>query len=462
VQAVILSRDRNTIFALSSGRPPAAIAVIRISGPAARLALQATCGRVPEPRRVTFARLRDQTGQELIDEALVLWFPAPNSETGEDMAELQVHGGRAIVARIFGVLGQLEGFRLAEAGEFTRRAFENGRLDLTAVEGLADLIDADTEAQRRQAFRQFRGLLGNRAETWRGRLIEALALVEAGIDFSDEEDVPADLVVRAFEIIRPLAAEIRQSGAGQGERLREGLRVAIAGPPNVGKSTLLNRLARREAAIVSPHAGTTRDVIEVHLDLAGFPVTLRDTAGLRDAADLVEQEGVRRAWDAVTDADLVLWVVDAAGMEAGLALAGQQAPGTSSGHWVILNKADLLPPGAGPKLAAQFAQRLGGKALLTISAISGTGVDELVQALARFAESFFTAEPALVTRERHRVALREASEALDGALRLGPQGGDELVAEQIRLATRALERLTGRIGVEDILDVIFRDFCIGK
>jgi tRNA modification GTPase len=458
-QADNLSRDRNTIFALSSGRPPAAIAVIRISGPGARLALLTTCGRVPEPRRATFARLRDPASQELIDEALVLWFPAPHSETGEDMAELQVHGGRAIVAQVFGVLGRLEGFRLAEAGEFTRRAFENGRLDLTAVEGLADLIDADTEAQRRQAFRQFRGLLGNRAETWRGRLIEALAQVEAGIDFSDEE-VPADLALRALEIVRPLAAEIRQAGAGQGERLREGLRVAIAGPPNVGKSTLLNRLARREAAIVSPHAGTTRDVIEVHLDLAGFPVTLRDTAGLRDAADPVEQEGVRRAWNAVTDANLVLWVVDAAEIEAGLALAHQQA--AEAEHWFVLNKADLLAPGAERKLAARWADRLRGKTLLTISATSGAGVDELVAALTGFAERFFTAEPALVTRERHRVALREAVEALDGALRLGPHGGEELVAEHIRLATRALERLTGRIGVEDILDVIFRDFCIGK
>jgi tRNA modification GTPase len=453
---------RNTIFALSSGRPPAAIAVIRISGPGARLGLMATFGRVPEPRRATLARLRDPASQEMIDEALVLWFPGPSSETGEDMAELQVHGGRAIVARVFALLGRLDGFRLAQPGEFTRRAFENGRLDLTAVEGLADLINADTEAQRRQAFRQFKGLLGNRAETWRGRLVEALALVEAGIDFSDEGDVPGDLMVRAFEIIRPLAREIQDAGSGQGERLREGLAVAIAGPPNVGKSTLLNRLAQRDAAIVSPHAGTTRDVIEVHLDLAGFPVTLRDTAGLRDAIDPVEQEGVRRAWDAVTDADLVLWVVDAAGLDTGLALAQRRAPGAGTPLWIVLNKADLLAPGAGQELALRVAERLGVNPLLTISAITGAGIDDLVRSLAKFAEEFFTAEPALVTRERHRVALQESGQALDGALRLGPLGGEELVAEQIRLATRALERLTGRIGVEDILDVIFRDFCIGK
>jgi tRNA modification GTPase len=463
-QAATLTPDRDTIFALSSGRPPAAIAVIRISGPGARLALTATCGRIPDPRRATFARLRDPASQELIDEALVLWFPGPSSETGEDMAELQVHGGRAIVAELFGVLGRLEGFRLAEPGEFTRRAFENGHLDLTAVEGLADLIDAETQAQRRQAFRQFRGLLGNRAETWRTRLIEALALVEAGIDFSDEE-VPADLILRSFAIIRPLVAEIREAaGAGQGERLREGLRVAIAGPPNVGKSTLLNRLARRDAAIVSPHAGTTRDVIEVHLDLAGFPVTLRDTAGLREAADPVEQEGVRRAWGALQDADLVLWVVDAAAIEAGAALMARQAAvsDAKAQSWLVLNKADLLSAGAAPELASRFADRLNSKALLTISALSGDGVDALVQTLTDFASRFFTAEPALVTRERHRVALRDAAAALDGALGLGPQAGEELIAEQIRLATRALERLTGRIGVEDVLDVIFRDFCIGK
>jgi tRNA modification GTPase len=460
-RAAVLNHDRKTIFALSSGRPPAAIAVIRISGPGARLGLLATCGRIPQPRRATLGRLRDPLSQELIDEALVLWFPGPNSETGEDMVELQVHGGRAIVAQMFAVLGRLEGFRPAEAGEFTRRAFEHGRLDLTAIEGLADLINAETEAQRRQAFRQFKGLLGNQAETWRGRLVEALALMEAGIDFSDEGDMPDDLALRAFKIIRPLAGEIQQAGtAGQGERLREGLRVAIAGAPNVGKSTLLNRLARREAAIVSPHAGTTRDVIEVHLDLKGFPVTLRDTAGLREVADPVEQEGVRRAWDAVTDADLVLWVMESAGIEAGLSLVRRQP--TDNQHWVILNKADLLAPAAGQDLLSKLAQQLPGHTLLAISAINGAGIEGLVDAVAEFAERFFTAAPVLVTRERHRMALRETSRALEGALRLGPQGEEELIAEHIRLAARALERLTGRIGVEDILDVIFRDFCIGK
>src|SRR6202035_459224 len=298
--------NRSTIFALSSGRPPAAIAVVRVSGPCAGVALEKLIGHLPEPRKAALARVRDPASGEIIDEALALWFPAPRSETGEDVAELQLHGGQAVIAGVLHALAMIEGCRPAEAGEFTRRAFENGRLDLTAVEGLADLIAAETQAQRRLAFRQLKGLIGDRAEAWRRRIIEALALVEARIDFSDEADVPEDLIAPALNAAQQLRSMIAGSLAdgGRGERLREGLVVAIAGAPNAGKSTLLNRLARREAAIVSPHAGTTRDVIEVHLDLAGYPVTLRDTAGLREASDPVEQEGVRRAWDAVTDADL--------------------------------------------------------------------------------------------------------------------------------------------------------------
>ncbi|HXU59792.1 MAG TPA: tRNA uridine-5-carboxymethylaminomethyl(34) synthesis GTPase MnmE, partial [Verrucomicrobiae bacterium] len=304
----------DTIFALSSGPPPAAIAVIRVSGPAARLALERLIGRVPEPRRAALARIHDPASGVHLDEALALWFPGPRSETGEDSAELQIHGGRAVIAAVLKALGELPGFRLAEPGEFTRRAFEAGRLDLTAVEGLADLVGAETEAQRRQALGQLRGLLGRRAEAWRERLIEARGLVEAGIDFSDEGDVPKDLVPKAVEIVRGVEMEIAEAlaGAGRGERLREGLWVAIAGPPNAGKSTLLNRLAQRDAAIVSPHAGTTRDVIEVHLDLHGYPVNLLDTAGFNESSqDPIEQEGMRRARDVMGRADLVLWMTDA-------------------------------------------------------------------------------------------------------------------------------------------------------
>src|SRR5579884_2733047 len=308
-----MATDRSTIFALSSGRPPAAIAVVRISGPRAGAALEHLIGRVPPPRQAVLARVRDPQSGETIDQALALWFPAPRSETGEDVAELQLHGGHAVIAGVLGALAKVSGCRPAEAGEFTRRAFENGRLDLTAVEGLADLIAAETRAQRRQAVGQMRGILGRRAEGWRGALIEAQALVEAGIDFADEADVPDDLVEPALALARRLGDEITAvlADSSRSERLREGLTVAIAGPPNAGKSSLLNRIARREAAIVSPYAGTTRDVIEVHLDLDGWPVTLVDTAGIRATGDPVEMEGVRRARARAAAADIVLWVVDA-------------------------------------------------------------------------------------------------------------------------------------------------------
>jgi tRNA modification GTPase len=458
-----LNQDHATIFALSSGSLPAAIAVIRISGPRAGTALEMLIGRIPAPRRASLARVCDPASRELIDEAVALWFPAPGSETGEDVAELQVHGGRAIVARVFGILDGLEGFRLAEPGEFTRRAFDHGHLDLTAVEGLADLIYAETEAQRRQAVKQFKGEFAHQAESWRGRLIEALALIEAAIDFTDQDDVPADLRPRALEAIGPLAAEIcRAAGAIQGERLREGLRVAIAGPPNAGKSTLLNRLAQREVAIVSPHAGTTRDVIEVHLNLGGFPATLLDTAGLREVKDPVEQEGVRRAWKAVGEADLVLWVIDAAAADPASGVLPGRLAGVGAQTWVLLNKTDQLEPAAAAERAAKLSGPPVGEPLVTLSAKTGAGLAELLKALAKFAHEFFTAEDVLVTRERHRIALRAAGEALEGALRLGPLGAEELIAEQLRLASRALERLLGRVGVEDVLDRIFRDFCIGK
>src|SRR5262245_7358221 len=334
----------DTIFALSSGPPPAAIAVIRVSGPGAGLAHEVLIGRLRERRRAALARVTDPGSAVLLDDALALWFPKPRSETGEDLAELQIHGGRAVITAVLKALGELPGFRLAEPGEFTRRAFEAGRLDLTAVEGLADLVGAETEAQRRQALGQLRGLLGGRAEAWRERLIEALAVVEAGIDFSDEGDVPKELVPQAIGIVRKMETEIAEAlaGAGRGERLREGLWVAIAGPPNAGKSTLLNRLARREAAIVSPHAGTTRDVIEVHLDLHGYPVNLLDTAGFNEASqDPIEQEGMRRAQNVMGRADLVLWMTDM--REVGTEPKGEGLElNPKARRWTVVNKIDLL------------------------------------------------------------------------------------------------------------------------
>ncbi|MGH6767622.1 MAG: tRNA uridine-5-carboxymethylaminomethyl(34) synthesis GTPase MnmE [Xanthobacteraceae bacterium] len=450
----------DTIYALSSGRPPAAVAVIRISGPAARAVLEALTGRVPEPRRAAFARVREPETGEVIDEALALWFPGPRSETGEDTAELQVHGGRSIIAAVLAAIGRLPGLRLAEPGEFTRRAFENGRLDLTQVEALGDLIYAETAAQRRQAFEQFRGLLGDRAEAWRQRAIEALALVEAGIDFSDEGDVPRELMARAVTIAGPLADEIGEAlaGAGRGERLREGLWVVIAGPPNAGKSTLLNRIAKRDAAIVSPTAGTTRDAIEVHLDLGGYPVNLIDTAGIQERSDdPVEQEGMRRAREHAARADLVLWLVDAA--VAGSPLPERQ-PGDAAPHWLVVSKADLIDK----RIRERLDWRLKGRSdVHSVSATTGAGIDELVTSIARFAETHFTREPALVTRERQRVELTDVRRALAEAIALAEQGvGEELVAEQLRLAATALGRLTGRIDVEEVLGAIFREFCVGK
>jgi tRNA modification GTPase len=456
-----MTPDRDTIFALSSGRPPAAIAVIRVSGARAGFALQALIGRLPRPRHATLARVREPASGEIIDEALALWFPRPNSETGEDIAELQIHGGRAVIAATLRALGRIAGLRPAEAGEFTRRAFENGRMDLTAVEGLADLVAAETDAQRRQAFKHLKGLLGERAETWRTRLIEALALVEAGIDFSDEDDVPRETMVRALDLVRPLADEIARACAGTGERLRDGLRVAIAGPPNAGKSTLFNRLARREAAIVSPFPGTTRDVLELHLDLGGYPVTVLDTAGIRDTDDPVEREGVRRATEQAAQASLVLWVVDATAEDVPEHYAEtcpkplEVAPGTHL--WRIVNKIDLLPDGQADRPHAMERENV-----RLVSSTTGAGIDALVDAIGRFCEEFFSPEPALVTRARQRAHLEETGRALAGAQEAAAQGREEIMAEQLRLASRALGKLLGRVDVEDILEVIFRDFCIGK
>jgi tRNA modification GTPase len=454
-----------TIFALSSGRPPAAIAVVRVSGPAARVALERLTGRVAAPRKAALVRVCDPASGEAIDEALALWFPGPHSETGEDVAELQLHGGHAVIASVLEALGTIDGCRLAEPGEFTRRAFENGRLDLTAVEGLADLIAAETPAQRRQAFRQLKGLIGDRAEAWRRRLIEALALVEARIDFSDEADVPEDLILPALHAVRQLRDEIAGvlADGSRGERLRDGLVVAIAGPPNAGKSTLFNRLARREAAIVSPYAGTTRDVIEVHLDLDDYPVTLLDTAGIRESDEPVEQEGVRRALERAAMADLALWVIDGSAV----GRTADRAPLEFAGSpvWLVENKIDLVQADAAAGVKEAGVPKREDKGRYSISAANGAGVGALIAALAKFARDYFSsAESGLVTRTRHRRALEDTVAALDRSLAEAAEGGgrEELIAEELRAAATTLGRLTGRVDVEDILDVIFRDFCIGK
>jgi len=446
-----------TIFALSSGRPPSAISIVRVSGPLARDALKALAGRVPEPRMAIRTLLRARTGQP-IDEAIVLYFPGPASATGEDVAEFHIHGGRAVQAALFGALSNFENIRAAEPGEFTRRAFENGKLDLTEAEALDDLIRADTEAQRRQALHQLQGLLGEKARDWRKRIIEAQALIEAGIDFADEGDVPAELMAPALRTIEALSGEIRQTLATQGrsERLRDGMKVAISGPPNVGKSTLINLLARREVAIVSPHAGTTRDIIEVHLDLDGYPVTVIDTAGIRDTNDPIEQEGVRRARLRAEEADLVLWMT-----EGGEGRAEEVGAPADTAVWLVRNKIDL-ESAKGSSMSGEGSQSAGGARLFRISARRGDGIWELIAALTDFVRNFFgSREEALIGRERQRKLLQETADALQRSV-LAASAGEELAAEELRAASQSLGRLLGRVDVEDILDAIFKEFCIGK
>jgi tRNA modification GTPase len=452
-----------TIFALSSGRPPSAIAVVRVSGAQAGTALEKIAGMMPAARLAKRVMLRDPLG-EVIDDAVVLWFAGPASATGEDVAEFHVHGGRAVLNALFAALSSIADVRAAEPGEFTRRAFENGKIDLTEAEGLDDLIHADTDRQRRQALRQLQGLLGDRAREWRRQLIEASALIEAGIDFANEGDVPDDLLKPAMEKIARLRQEIEETlaASAQSERLRDGLTVAIAGPPNAGKSTLLNRLARREAAIVSPYAGTTRDVIEVHLDLDGYPMTLIDTAGIRETEDPIEREGVRRAQERAAAADLVLWLADDDGERA---CPPRPIGGGGAPLWEVRNKVDLSGPEDDGTKPWQFEAKPGQGAAtpyFRISAARGDGIDELVAALTSFAGKWLgSGEMAAITRSRHRSILREAAASLAKTEALAGRG-DELVAEQLRISVQLMGRLLGRVDIDNILDSLFKDFCIGK
>lgn len=435
---------RQTIFALSSAPGRAAVAVVRLSGPEAGAALTALSPRgLPEPRRAVLRRLFDPADGSLLDEALLLWLPGPRSETGEDMAELHLHGGPAVVSGVLTALARLPGLRLAEPGEFTRRAFLAGRLDLTGVEGLADLIAAETAAQRKQALNQLGGALTRRLEAWRARLVGALAHLEATIDFAEEE-LPADTAAELPATLAAVLDEIEQAlvGAAAGERLRQGLRVVLLGAPNAGKSTLLNALARRDVAIVSARPGTTRDVIEVQLDLRGLPVTLVDTAGLRAVEDEIEAEGIQRARRAAAGADLCLLLVEPGGE------APPDSADLSDRTLRVGTKQDLAPAS--------------GQTDLSISAKTGAGLDALEARLAEEAAALLWSgggEAPLVTRARQRAALEETAEALRRAL--GAPAA-ELRAEDLRLALRGLGRLAGRVDVEELLDVIFRDFCIGK
>ena len=429
-----------TIYALSSGRLPSGVAVVRLSGSQAGTALEALAGERPPPRFARYRVLRDPGSAEILDHALVLFFPGPNSVTGEDVAELHLHGGRAVVAGVLNALSRLPGLVPAEPGAFTRRAHANGKMDLAEVEGLADLIAAETQAQRRQALAQASGVLSRRVEGWREGLVSALALVEASIDFSDEGDVPEDLTRQANAWIAPVLAEIYSALAdsGRGERVRDGLVVAIAGRPNAGKSTLLNRLAGREAAIVSDIPGTTRDVLEVHLELAGQAVTLLDTAGLRETMDVVEAEGVRRALHRAEMADVVLW----------LSPDEEPPPDNLGAALKVRSKCDA----GGASVGAGW---------LALSATTGRGMDALLDTIEARASALAGGEPALITRERQRIALEKAALHLQRASQEFA-GLEELRAEELRLAARALDRTIGRVDVEDVLDTLFSTFCIGK
>jgi tRNA modification GTPase len=436
---------RDTIYAVSTAPGRAAIAVLRVSGSHASDALVALSGgALPLPRKAALRTLRDGAGA-WIDQALVLWFPGPASETGEDVVEFHLHGGRAIIDAALAALAAVPGLCAAEAGEFTRRAVENGKLDLTRAEALADLIDAETPAQVRQALRQYQGALADLYEDWRVRLVAVLAWAEAAIDFSEEE-LPEDIEQRLRTLIAALHAEMMKhlDDARRGEITREGLFLTIIGAPNAGKSSLVNALAQRDVAIVSDIPGTTRDIVETRLDLSGYVVHLGDTAGLRNTGDVIEREGVRRALARAAASDMTLLVLDGAAADP---FAGIDETAVARASVTVWNKCDL--PWAEPREG------------LRISCRTGEALDALLLILREQVrvrlETPREAPP--MTRARHRECVAAASEALARAL---DQRESELVAEDLRLALRAIGRLTGRVDIEELLDVVFRDFCIGK
>jgi tRNA modification GTPase len=432
-----VAADGDTIVALSSGAPPSGVAVIRISGPLTSNVLEYLSIQTPEPRRLTLVPLA--VSGERIDTGLVAWMPGPNSFTGEDTAELQVHGSPAVVRTLIRSIGTLPGVRLAEAGEFTRRAFLNGKLDLTEVEGLGDLIAAETETQRQQAVARLGGGLSGMIAGWRETLLDARAEIEARLDFSDEGDVSDAVPASVLAAVERLSGELRQAieSVGRGRIVREGLRVALAGPPNVGKSSLLNALSKSDLAIVSDEPGTTRDVREVALDLGGRLVVLVDMAGLRPTESRAEAEGVRRAEAEIARADLILWLLapDVDPLE----------PPVQEPLWTVGTKSDL---GA---LRARYV----------LSVRENAGIDELLAALEDFAaDAAGGGAPALLSRERDLQALQSAQAAVDSFLSEG--AADEIAAEHLRQASLALERLLGRIDTEQVLDRLFAAFCIGK
>ncbi len=439
--------SQHTIFALSSGSLPSGVAIIRLSGPQCRFAVEATCGRVPVPRHASLQPFRDRNGVPL-DEGLILFFPGPASFTGEDTAELQIHGGRATVKAVLSALGDLPGLRPAEAGEFSRRAFQNGKMDLVAVEGLADLIAAETEMQRRLAAEHASGQLSTLYDSWAKRLTHARAMIEAELDFADEDDVPGSIASTIWLDMQQLQQDILNhlSGIRVGEIVRDGLNVVIAGPPNAGKSSLLNYLAKRDIAIVTDIPGTTRDVLHVDLDLAGYAVRLHDTAGLRETDDVVEREGIRRTHRSIDSAHLVLLLSSDAEVD------WRSLAGSHTGPIIrVLTKTDT-----------REASWPRGSADVMISIKSGQGMTELLDAVRAFLPDLESGGAlSLPTRERHFANLQEARRHIQHALD-GELAGLDIQAEHLRLASQALGRVTGRVDVENLLDVIFSEFCVGK
>ena len=439
----------DTIYALASGRGRAGVAIVRVSGPGAVASLEELTGKVaPDPRVASLRNVYRASRKTIIDQSLVIIFRAPESFTGEDVVELHLHGGPAILAAVMEELSGFPGHRPALPGEFTRRAFEHGKMDLTEAEGLGDLVNAETEAQATQALRQMQGELGRIYEGWRSALVSSLAHLEADIDFPDE-DLPGGVAAAVAPKVALLKEEINShlSDGHRGEKIREGLEVVILGRPNVGKSSLLNALARRDAAIVSEVAGTTRDIIEVPMDLAGFPVSIIDTAGLRLSENVIEREGVRRARDRAARADIRLFMTTADAPE----IPDEFADLMKEGDYRLVNKTDLVSKRPKTKTAPR---------LFPLSVKEGEGLDDLLSALEADVTNRLdlSGAPAL-TRVRHRQALEECVAALD---RFDASMEPELAAEDIRLAVRALGRITGRVDVEDVLEVIFGDFCIGK
>ncbi len=438
---------RNTIFALSSGSTPSGVAIIRVSGPEVRFVLETMAGKVPNPRKAVFGNIKDWQGKDLLDKGIVVFFPGPNSFTGEDCCEFQVHGGLAVVNAILDNLGRLDCLRLAEPGEFSKRAFENGKLDLVEIEGLADLIGSQTEQQRRLAIEQSGGVLSSLYNSWRQRLLRSRALLEAVLDFSDEEDAPDDVNEEVRSVIVAIIAEVENylDDQNHGEIVREGYRVVLLGPPNAGKSSLINALARRDVALVSSIAGTTRDVIEVSLDLAGYKVILSDTAGIRDDADEIESMGIDKAQNEALNAHLVIWLtpVDVPENVPDF-LKGPDKPQVMTVH----SKSDLLDGGS--------------PCGISVSVNDKNGLNGLISALTdRMSQLGDGGYSGLLSRKRHRLLLENLVETLKKSLSI-KDGEPELLCENLRLAGDIIGKITGKIDVEELYGVIFSEFCIGK